>query len=390
MIRRIIIAVVALVAAAATLSAQPVHNDTLRTNTWSLYLHGGVSGFYGVRGVDHQYDMDKTTLAPFGELGVYYNLRPWMRLGLGGGYSYMKSNMKELLTESTSTPFILDGHHGTMNIDKVRIQNKNFTNMAFANFTMGFNLAEIWRTRRCQWFNLWLTEGVGYMHGWNNHASTWAIDENFISDDMSYDWNHSSVESPIVDTQFDDLYVPVGLSMEFDVIPQLTIGAFGQFNHFPKHKEHSPAGMWAAGVTVAFNIVGEKQGFKSRKKEIEQMQDDLKYYSVSNEMLNTTVNSYQTAETPHGIIETDVPLGNFAVQIYAFRKYKHAPDDKIFYGDNPAIYNNNGLRRYVLFADTFEEACVKLQKVLHKYPDAFIVTISEDGTVSPYKLPEEK
>lgn len=379
--------------AAATLSAQPVHNDTLRTNTWSLYLHGGVSGAYGARGADHQYDMDKTTVAPFGELGVYYNLRPWMRLGLGAGYSYMKSNMKDLLTESTSNPdFVLDGHHGTMNIDKVRIQNKNFTNFAFTNFTMGFNLVEIWRTRGCQWFNLWLTEGVGYMHGWNNHASTWAIDENFISDDHTYDKTHSSITSPVVDSQFDDLYVPVALSMEFDIIPQLTLGVFGQFNHFPKHKEHTPAGMWAAGVTLAFNIVGEKQGFKSKKREIEEMQEDIKYYTASNEMLNSTVNDLQvasTAEVVDGIIETDVHLGKFAVQIYAFKKIPHAPDDKIFYGDNPAIYRDNtGMRRYVLFTDSLEEARVKLQRVRYKYYDAFIVTIDDDGNVIPFELPE--
>lgn len=82
-------------------------------------------------------------------------------------------------------------------------------------------------------------------------------------------------------------------------------------------------------------------------------------------------------------------LGKYAVQIYAFKKIPHAPDDKIFYGDNPAIFRDKtGMRRYVLFTDSLEEARVKLKRVRYKYYDAFIVTIDDDGNVIPFELPE--
>ena len=386
MTRRIFIAVAALVAAAASMSAQPQHNDSLRTVTWSIYMQGGVSGFHGMRGENHQYDMDTRHLAPAGELGVMLYPRPWIRIGLGGNYTYMKTTNESILEESIVIPdHKMDGYTGELDINRTRIQNRNFTDAIGTDLTLGINFLEIWRERKCQWLNIWLYAGGGYMWGKNNHVATWAVAETFTSNDGQYTKSSSYVDSPVNDNKFNAFYVPMGASLEFDIIPQITLAAYGKYNYFPGNVQHSPTGMWTAGAGIRFNLVGKK-GFRSRKQRINDLQTQVSYLEAYRQVDTVVIRDTVRVNAPAtGLLEVDEPLSHFAVQIYAFRKYQHAPDDKIFFGDNPTIYKNNGLRRYVIFTGTYEEAKAKLEEVRPRYYDAFIVYIDDEGTVVPYK-----
>ena len=409
MVKRIIIAAVAIVATTASLNAQSEHNDSLRTKTFSIYVQGGVGGFHGMHGKDNQYDRDLSMLAPVLDAGLAFYPIPWFRLALEGGYTYLQSADNYVLNRTTTTPDVFrEGYYGTLTVDEARLQNRNFTQVASADLTLGINLIEIWHHRQRQWFNIWIFGGAGYMHGWNRHTSTWAIEENLVSKGSSHMnvYNHSYVKSEANAYQFNTLYIPVGASIEFDVIPQLTLGVYGRYKYFPLMQEHTATGMWSAGGLIRFNIVGRKQGFRSKTEKIDDLQRLLKEQERRNAELkkmnedlaqdNTRLASdladcSKKVPIPDvefnesGLVETDIPLGSFGVQIMAFRIYQHSSNDKIFHGDLPIIYRNGGLRRYVIFTDTIGQAKAKLREVQGRYPDAFIVTIDKDGTVRPYR-----
>lgn len=403
MTRRIILAVVALVATAATLNAQPEHNDTLRTVTWSFYAQGGVSGFHGMRGPDGQYTFDRRSLAPAADVGFFLHPRPWIRFGLGGNYTYLKQADPDVqkFSDVIKDYRLIEGgvtYDGTLTKESARIQNRNFTHVVGTDLTMGINFMEIWRERKAQWFNIWTTIGVGYMHGWNSYTQTVANDYFFISNDGMFSKSGSDVNSPIANNTFDSPYIPVGLSLEFDVIPQLSLALFGQYKFFPVNIDHTPSGIWTAGAGIRINLVGKKQGFKNKQDRIDELENQIKYYS-SLTKVDTVVVVKEVpvvvepepevkpvpVQEPGKLLEVDKPLSHFAVQIYAFRIYQHAPNDKIFFDDNPTIYRNGDLRRYVVFTGTLEEAKLKWYDLRKRYHDAFIVYIDDDGIVVPYK-----
>ena len=86
-IKRLTLAV-AVLATAATLQAQ-TYNDTVRTHTWSVYIQGGGTLYHGMRGMD---DIAKRKhIMPFGGVGVKYNIKPWVRLGLNLEYDMLRS-----------------------------------------------------------------------------------------------------------------------------------------------------------------------------------------------------------------------------------------------------------------------------------------------------------
>lgn len=391
--------------AAAELNAQPEHNDTLRTVTWSIYAQGGISGFHGMRGPEGQYTFDKGTFAPAFDMGFFLYPRPWIRFGLGGNYSYLKQSDPGIRTNTELIPnykFVSgkEIYTGTMSIESARIQNRNFTQLAGADLTMGINFMEIWRERESQWFNIWASIGAGYMHGWNTWTSTVAVDKNFISDDGIFSYNNSEVNSPVEKNTFDAPYVPLGLSIEFDIIPQISIALYGQYKYFPMDINYTPTGIWSAGAGIRINLVGRKQGLKNKQDVINDLQNQVNYYAnhvrVDTVLVEVPVAAPVVVPVPaepeiipepepqSKFVEVDKPLSHFAVQIYAFRIYQHAPDDKIFFNDYPTIYRNGDLRRYVVFAGTLEEAKIKWLDLRKRYFDAFIVYIDDDGTVVPY------
>lgn len=397
--------VAVLVSATAIASAQPEHNDSLRTKTWSVYLQGGVGGFYGMRGPEDQYSRDSRYLAPTMDFGFMYYPRPWLRFGLDFGYTYLKSADHGVMSRSTTYPSVTIGEFtGTLTVDEARIQNKNFTHVPSADLTIGINFVEIWRERESQWFNIWLSVGAGYMHGWNHYTSTWAVDENLVDDGPGHYnvYSHSYVESQGENNQFNTLYVPGLLSVEFDVIPQLTLGMYGRYRYFPiANMYHTPMAMWDAGLVIRYNIVGHKQGFKTKNDKIDALRSDVAFYSaqlaeseLKNSSLNSAVDSLTqslkacqeaAAAVPVPEVEIEEPEGNFGVQIYAFKRYKHMTSDKMFHGDNPAVYKNGKIRKYVVFTQSYSEAKKQLEVLKTRYSDAFIVKIEPDGTVKSYE-----
>ena len=98
--------------AAAGLQAQ-TYNDTVRTRTWSVYAQGGLTWWQGLRGVD--VSNARHPLTPDAAVGVDYNIRPWIRVGLKAEYIMLKTTAK--LGESlpqTVADMEISGRPGTV------------------------------------------------------------------------------------------------------------------------------------------------------------------------------------------------------------------------------------------------------------------------------------
>lgn len=249
----------------ATLQAQ-TYNDTVRTKTWSVYAQGGVSSYHGVRSA--LFDNSKRTIAPDLDLGVKYNIKPWVRLGLNVGYTMVKSTNKYVLSSTTTQDGFMVGDYATTLETKIdRLQNRNNMHLLGADVNADFNILDIWHYRKAQWINLYAGVGVGYMHGWNRNSQTYSYSESAVAKGDGYYnvHNHTYMKSAADKSQFNTMYVPLSLSLEFDVSRQLTVGAIAQYKYLPIKKDLTPKGIYSAGIVVRYNFVKSKSKLQQNK-----------------------------------------------------------------------------------------------------------------------------
>lgn len=268
-----ILGVTAAFLATVTLQAQ-TYNDTVRTRTWSVYVQGGISGYHGVR--SDLFDNSKRTISPDINLGVKYNIKPWVRVGVNAGYTMLKSTNKSVLSFTATTPdFEVGGQKTTLETKSDRLQNYNSMNLLGLDANVDFNILQIWPERQAQWVNLYAGVGLGYMHGWNKNSQTWSYNERAVAEGDGYYhvYTHSYMNSHHDKTQFDALYLPLSLSLEFDVMRQLTLGAIAQYKYLPMKKDFSPKGIYSAGVVVRYNFVTSKS--KLQRQQIADLNSQL-------------------------------------------------------------------------------------------------------------------
>ncbi|WP_455664080.1 hypothetical protein [Phocaeicola sp.] len=252
---RTILTVTAAFAVAVTLQAQ-TYNDTVKTtNTWSVYVQGGASSYHGVR--SELFDHSERTAAPDLNLGVKYNLKPWIRFGANVGYTQLKSTDKHILSSTvTDNNYPIGDHIGTLEVQSDRMQNRNNAHLLGLDINADFNILGLWPQRKAQWLNLYAGAGLGYMHGWNRNSQTWVYNEEGVAQGDGYYnvYTHAYMESFTDKKQFNALYVPLSLSLEFDVQQQLTIGVVCQYKYMPTKAEFTPKGIYSAGIVVRYNL----------------------------------------------------------------------------------------------------------------------------------------
>lgn len=243
---------------AATLQAQ-TYNDTVRTNTWTLYGAGGISGYHGLRGGSDT--GVRQAIAPDFSVGVKYNIKPWVRVGLNLGYTKIKALNNGLAhTQTITNNFqIGDRTDGVLTTDKVILSNSNNIHLAGADLNADFNFLELFPQRDQRW-NLWVGTGVGYLYGWNRSTMITAVSEEGISkgDDHFNVYNHDYVTTQLSNTQINTLYIPVRLSAEYDITPHWTVGLKGEYKSLPLDKTLTPKGLWSANATIAYNFTGKR------------------------------------------------------------------------------------------------------------------------------------
>lgn len=260
-----ILGVTAAFMSAVTLQAQ-TYNDSVRIHTWSVYIQGGAGNHHGVR--SELFHNSKRTITPDLNLGVKYNIQPWVRLGVNAGYTMLKSTNKDILSSTiTDNNYLIGDHLGTLEVKFDQLQNRNNTHLLGLDANADFNILSFWPKRRAQWLNLYAGAGVGYMHGWNKNSQTWAYNETGIAEGNGYShkYTHAYMKSAQDKKQFNALYIPLSLSLEFDVQRQLTVGIIGQYKYIPTKADFSPKGIYSAGIVVRYNFVKSKSKLQQKQ-----------------------------------------------------------------------------------------------------------------------------
>ena len=177
---RTILGVTAALIAAVTLQAQ-TYNDSVRTRTWSVYVQGGAGSYHGVR--SELFDHSESITAPDLNIGVKYNLKPWIRLGVNAGYTMLKSGNKNILSSATvDNNYQIGDHTGKLEVKSDRLQNRNNAHLFGLDVNADFNILNLWPQRKAQWLNVFADAGLGYMHGWNKNSQTWSYNEKAIAE----------------------------------------------------------------------------------------------------------------------------------------------------------------------------------------------------------------
>lgn len=246
------------VSAMAGLQAQ-TYNDTVRTHTWTVFARGGLSKYWQMRGGD--WDASRRPVTPDAAVGVDYNIRPWVRVGLKAEYTILKSTSRVIRMGTTSQDgYKVGDYTTTLNTTVDRLQNRNNMSVAMADLHADFNIMDIWHHRKAQKFNLWIGTGVGYWHGWNRNSQTLSYAEEAVAKGDTYFnvYTHNYMKSTHDFDRTDALYIPLSLQAEYDITPRWTAGVYVEGKYLPLNKELTPKWVGMAGVKLAYNFVGKK------------------------------------------------------------------------------------------------------------------------------------
>ena len=246
----------------------------LRTNTWSLYVQGGASWGVNVPYTNVNPSFGTNTSPLFGG-GVNYNIRPWVRLGLNYGWSWVQReqrynsvqqmNYPGSRPEYTNIPWT--SQKGGLVYSDYRFNHHDI------DLTAEFNLAELNPKRKAKWFNVYLGTGVGLMLG---NGRIYDLSMGFaeyedptnnqggvqVADNWSYaSWLYGKNSTF---GAVNRAYIPATLNIEFDVNPSLTLGIKGQYDFIINPGTVAPKGIANAAITIRYNFTGRKHGFKAR------------------------------------------------------------------------------------------------------------------------------
>lgn len=269
--------------AAASAGAQDVktYNDTVRTNTWTVTVGGGVSGTTKPRGAE---DDTHLRVGPEAFVGVKYNITPMWRLALNLGYIHSRNFTGNIITSIKEESITVGNHDATLVTNGARLDNTWKAHQFYTELAVNFNILDLWHYRRAQKWNLWLGAGVGYMYSDWTDGQMWAYDANAVATDGS--WiadgnkftaqdntyfnvrNHSWLNANDYGHYLNSVYVPLSLSLEYDITPRWTVGAYGHAKWFPQKQDFMPKWIWGAGLSLSYNFVGKR--YTSDRKKLDE------------------------------------------------------------------------------------------------------------------------
>lgn len=244
--------------------------DSLRINTWSVYLQGGMSWAGGV-GMKNVNASTGTNVSPLIGLGINYNIRPWVRLGLN--YEYSKFAREQRFSEFQQLPSRLNPSTTLEELYGGTAYRNVWSHYHSVDLTAEFNIMEIWNKRKAKWFNLYLGTGIGGMFAKGNSYAIamgyerWSDPDNYESS-MQVGNNHELytwMNAGNSRHNFNSLYIPMVLSAEFDVNPRWTLGIKGGGKILFSSDDFAPKNLWSTAVVVRYNFGASKRGYKSNK-----------------------------------------------------------------------------------------------------------------------------
>ena len=261
-IRNIIITFGALLLSVAAGAQQVTDYSQLRTNTWSIYGLGGVATATGDKLFPNVNQSADTFLAPMGGAGISYNIRPWIRLNLG--YEISKYRREQRLAAPQADGLSYRGLEALYNA---------------LEFNGELNLAQIFREKGTGGpFNVYLGSGIGALISLGadyavNMGQEEKVDPSPTNDNYSFTaWLKAHNDR----VQFSSPYVPVNLSIEYDIVPKFTVGLRGSLKWlFGDDDPYKPQFIESAGLLLRYNILCHAAGFVSNTQRISQLESEL-------------------------------------------------------------------------------------------------------------------
>lgn len=268
-----------------------------RTKTWSIYGQGGVSIATGLD-FKNENESSLTSIAPEVGAGVNFNLRPWIRFGLNYEFSKYQREQRFDAFQPVAPTFVpSQGISELVTSEGGIVYRDMWTMYHNVDFTVEFNIMELWKNRKSGRFNLYAGTGFGSMFARGNVYTLgmgferWE-DPNNVKNDLQVSDNWAS-NSWVVATNkrhnFNEFYVPVLLSAEYDVTPRFTLGLKAQYKALLSSDEMKPEAVGALAVVCRYNILGKRKGYRTNKQKYEEV-----------------MNQYGDLQSQYGVSQGDV------------------------------------------------------------------------------------
>lgn len=224
-----------------------------RTGKLGLYLKGGTAWTTGGGVANIGQSCAPTQV--LGGAGASWNFNPWFRLGLNYDYTlvnryHLNPDLRSASIENVNSGLLIDQLYRTR--------------MHGADISADFNLMELARNRSDKgWFNLYLGTGFGWMFGRESISSrgfsnSIVFDESNVANTLypnaviNNKYYHMTERAKI-----DAPYIPLRLSTEFHILPQLAVGVEGGYKVSLGKLALEPRNMFTAGLTLRFLFTGK-------------------------------------------------------------------------------------------------------------------------------------
>ena len=253
-------------------------NSELRTRTWSIYAQGGLSWATSVwyQNLDAKRSYK---LSPAVGGGIDFTIRPWVRVGAEYLWTRYRREQRFSALDTKAMPVKAYGNY--------------MMNLHNAKLGVGFNLMELWPSRRAQWLNIWAATGAGYAFAKGNEYGIWFsntktqdgattpfVDGETVSNDDAITLT-GNVRTKNRHEAFNSFYIPASLHIEADVSRRFTLGLKGEVDWMLNREGIAPKNLILALATVRYNFV------PSRAKALRT------YYEGELAALNDRVNALQ-------------------------------------------------------------------------------------------------
>ena len=250
-----LLVVLLLLIPAIVLSAQQPdsHFKDARTGTIGLRANGGAMWAFGSP-FENVNANNLNLIQPYGEAGLFVNIKPWVRVGADYSYTRMiREQMFKSLEPLVGDGIITGSQGGTVYSDfKTRFHG--------ASLTGEFDLVELFSRGNSKGkVALWLGTGLGYMFA---NGNTWSLN---VADIMKTD-NTQTIQFAFKNEphKYNALFVPARLSLEYAFLPQVALSLGGEYRFLPMKNDLSPRHMAIAKVGLVFNLT-TKNNPASRK-----------------------------------------------------------------------------------------------------------------------------
>lgn len=265
--------------------AQEKGYEAYRTSSWSLYTEGGATWGHGL-GMKNVKAAPFTDIFPEFGLGVAYNIKPWVRVGLNYDWSGFRREQKLDQFSPEVANARSEDHELVERAEGLAYARMNMRYHAL-DLMAEFNIMEIWKERQSKRFNLYAGLGVGFMI---SKGCTYSISmghERWL--DGYSEKIHTWLKAKNTGDDRSSVYVPMALTAEYEISPLVTVGVQGSYKYLFKDAYLAPAGVATASIMLKVNLLGRRHGYTGTK-------TLLRQYKAENEALRKELGKLRSSQ----------------------------------------------------------------------------------------------